>query len=267
MIVDSHCHLDRLELSRYPDGLAGAIAAANEAGVSEMLCVCISDENRQAVLDIASAYPNIYASVGIHPTDVGDDVVPVETLVDWSQAAKVVALGESGLDYHYSGDNAENQKQSFSNHLIAGGQLGLPIIVHTRAAKDDTIALIKDYGSTESAGVMHCFTESWEMAKQALDLNYYISISGIVTFKNADELRDVTRQVPLDRLLIETDSPYLAPIPFRGKPNEPKYVRQVAEYVAELKGVTLEQLAEITRDNFHRLFSRAEQVRTGLAEA
>ncbi|ABD80914.1 TatD family hydrolase [Saccharophagus degradans] len=258
MLVDSHCHLDRLDLSRYEDGLDGAIAAAKEQGVKTMLCVCISEENKQQVVDIASKYEGLFCSVGTHPSDVTSEVVSVETLVEWAKAPKVVALGESGLDYYYSKDYADIQKQSFANHLIAGAQLDLPVIVHTRDARQDTLDLIKEYGSTESAGVLHCFTENWEMAKAAMDLNYYISISGIVTFRNAESLRDVVKKMPLDRLLVETDSPYLAPVPFRGKPNEPRYVREVAQFVADLKGISLESLAEITTNNFHTLFKRTK---------
>ncbi|WP_075185210.1 TatD family hydrolase [Teredinibacter haidensis] len=254
MLVDSHCHLDRLNLSKYPNGLTGAIDAAKELGVSKMLCVCISEENKQQVLDIALQHEGIYASVGVHPSDVSESIVSVEQLKNWSKDEKIVALGETGLDYYYSAEKAEQQKESFANHLIAGAELGLPVIIHTRDAREDTLTLMREYASSHSAGVMHCFTESWEMAQQALDLNFYISISGIVTFKNADALREVTKKVPLDKLLIETDSPYLAPVPYRGKPNEPKYVRAVAEAVADLRGISFDELAETTSRNFANLF-------------
>jgi len=257
MLVDSHCHLDRLDLSDYPEGLDQAVAAARAQGVSHMLCVCISEANKQAVVDIANRYDGIFASVGIHPSDVSHDVTAVDTLVSWSREAKVVAIGETGLDYYYSGDSKDAQKKSFIHHLSAAKISQLPVIVHTRDARQDTIDLIRDHGCLDNAGVLHCFTESWDMASAALDLNYYISISGIVTFKNADNLRDVVRKVPLERLLVETDSPYLAPVPYRGKPNQPKYVREVAEYVAELKGVSFEALSRITADNFFTLFGRA----------
>lgn len=259
MLVDSHCHLDRLDLSRYEGGLADAIAAAREQGVSHMLCVCISDDNRQQVVDIANAYDGLYASVGVHPSDVMEAPVGVAELEGWAGAGKVVALGETGLDYHYSADKKEVQLQSFANHLTAGARIGLPVIVHTRDAREDTISIIREHGSTATAGVMHCFTESWDMARQALDYGYYISLSGIVTFKNAETLREVAKKVPLDRLLVETDSPYLAPVPYRGKPNEPKYVREVAAFIAELRGLSFESLAEQTSENFFRLFARAER--------
>ncbi|MFT7560352.1 MAG: TatD DNase family protein [Flavobacteriales bacterium] len=258
MLVDSHCHLDRINLDKYSNGLDDAVLAAKERGVDAMLCVCISDENRQAVIDIAERYDSIYASVGVHPCDIGAEVQSTDSLKEWVRSSsKVVALGETGLDYHYSKDREIEQKQSFSHHLMVAGELKLPVIVHTRDAREDTLSLIKEFGNTESSGVLHCFTESWDMAEKALDLNYYISLSGIITFKNAHELRDVAKKVPLDRLLIETDSPYLAPMPYRGKPNEPKYVREVAEYLAELRGISLEELAAITSKNFYRLFSRA----------
>ena len=167
---------------------------------------------------------------------------------------EVIAIGETGLDYYYSKDNSAAQQQSFRTHLQAAARLRKPVIVHSRDAREDTLAIIREAGDSEVGGVLHCFTESWEMARQALDLNYYISFSGIITFKNAEDLRAVVRQVPLDRLLVETDSPYLAPIPFRGKPNEPKYTREVAECVAALKGLSLEQIAEQTSANFDRLF-------------
>lgn len=257
MLVDSHCHLDRLNLKHYENGLPDAVKAATEVGVSHMLCVCISDENRQAVLNIANDFPNISASVGVHPCDVKERVVSIDELIQWAEPQKVVAIGETGLDYYYTKDFLDVQQQSFSNHLIAAGKLGLPVIVHTRDARDDTISLIKQHGNLESAGVLHCFTENWEMAERALDLNYYISISGIVTFKNAEELREVVRRVPLDKLLIETDSPYLAPVPMRGKSNEPAFVKHVAQCVADLKKVSYEELCEVTSQNFFKLFAKA----------
>lgn len=258
MLVDSHCHLDRLDLEQCGGSLAAALEGARADGVSHMLCVCISEDNRQAVLDIASADPGIFASAGVHPSDVADQIVSVNTLKAWCDHPKIVALGETGLDYYYSKERSEEQKQSFFNHLQAGADLGLPVIVHTREAQFDTIDLIRASGRPDSAGVMHCFTESWDMARKALDAGYYISISGIVTFRNAEDLRGVAKKIPLDRLLVETDSPYLAPIPYRGKSNQPRYVRAVAEFIAELRGMSLERLAEQTTSNFFQLFKRAQ---------
>lgn len=262
MFVDSHCHLDRLKLNAYDQNLDAAIEAAKENEVRAMLCVCISDENRHQVVGIAEQYPHICASVGVHPCDVEGDVLTKAQLINWvSESNKIVAVGETGLDYYHSQDFVEQQKESFAIHLQVGAELNLPVIVHTRNAREDTIELIREYGSEESSGVLHCFTESWEMAKQALDMNYYISLSGIVTFKNTHELKDIAKKIPADRLLIETDSPYLAPVPVRGKPNEPKYVKYVAEYLAELRGVSIEELAETTTENYYRLFHGAQAFR------
>lgn len=258
MLIDSHCHLDRLKLQRYDGQLSAAIAHAQERGVQGMLCISISLENRAAVLQIAEDYPNIVASAGVHPLDVEAGLATEEQLVEWAKHPKIVALGETGLDYYYSDETKKTQQASFVAHLSAASTANLPVVVHTRSARSDTIELIKAHGSTTSAGVLHCFTEDWAMAKQALDLNYCISISGIVTFKNATELRDVVKQVPLDRLLVETDSPYLAPVPYRGKSNEPAFVREVAEYVAELKGISYDELLTATANNFFRLFPKAQ---------
>ena len=257
MLVDSHCHLDRLKLNKYNGDLSAALQFAREQGVGKMLCVGISLENRQRVTEIARQYDDVVASVGVHPLDVKAGLASEQELIGWGAQPEVVALGETGLDYYYSEDDKLVQQESFGVHLRAASKAQLPVIVHTRNARQDTLDLIREHGCLENAGVLHCFTESWEMAKAALDMNYYVSLSGIVTFKNAEELRDVARRMPLDRLLVETDSPYLAPVPFRGKPNEPAYVRQVAEFVAEIKGISFEALADATGENFHRLFKKA----------
>ncbi|MDQ2077995.1 TatD family hydrolase [Marinimicrobium sp. ABcell2] len=258
MLVDSHCHLDRLKLDPYNGDLSAALDAARARDIQQFLCIGVSLDNRHAVLDIAHRFPDVVASVGVHPCDVESGTASVEQLVNWSQDPKVVALGETGLDYHYSPETKALQQESFAMHLQAGAQAGLPVVVHTRDARADTLALIKEHGDLEHAGVLHCFTEDWSMAKAAMDRNYYISLSGIVTFRNAEALRDVARKMPLDRLLVETDSPYLAPVPHRGKSNEPQFVRDVAEFVAEVKGVSFEQLAEQTTANFYRLFPKAQ---------
>lgn len=255
MFIDSHCHLDRLDLSRYDNGLEGAIRAANEAGVAEMLCIGIDLDNAQTVVDIATKYDGVYATVGVHPLDIGDSLANMEALETIAGQPQVVAIGETGLDYHYSEATGDLQRQSFQQHLELAARMEKPVVVHSRDAREDTLNLIRDYTAiSHRAGVLHCFTESWEMAKQALDMGFYISFSGIITFRNAEQLREVVKQVPLDRLLIETDSPYLAPVPYRGKKNEPKYVTEVAKCVAELKGVSVEALGEVTSVNFHRLF-------------
>lgn len=258
MLIDSHCHLDRLNLSLYDNDLSKAVAAAAERGIQQMLCISVSLDNIQQVIDIAQTFPNVVASVGVHPCDVSDGTVSIEQLRNWAAQPKVVAIGETGLDYHYETESKSLQHESFALHLQVGKETGLPVVVHTREARADTLALIKEHGSLDHSGVLHCFTEDWEMAKAALDLNYYISISGIVTFKNAEQIRDVVRKMPLDRLLIETDSPYLAPVPYRGKPNEPKYVYEVAQYIADMRGMSLSTFGEQTSENFYRLFTKAK---------
>ncbi len=256
MIVDSHCHLDRLKLDHYDGDLNQAVLAASAAGVSKMLCISIDRSNVSAVVDIANRFSHVYASVGIHPLDVADTPAMIDELLAMSTLhEKVVALGETGLDYYYSQDNKKTQQDSFVAHLEAAKLCSKPVVVHTRQAQKDTIELISTHSDPSIAGVMHCFTEDWNMAKQALDLGFYISISGIVTFKNAEQVRDVALRTPLDRLLVETDSPYLAPVPHRGKSNEPKFVKHVAEFVADLRGETFEHFAATTTANFDRLFS------------
>ncbi|BFM20206.1 TatD family hydrolase [Gilvimarinus japonicus] len=258
MLVDSHCHLDRINLDPYDGQLNQALAAAHARDIKQMLCISISLDNVEQVIQIAQQNPSVLASVGVHPCDVSAGTATREQLTEWAGRDKVVAIGETGLDYYHETDSIDEQKASFALHLEVAGQVGLPVVVHTRNARQDTLDLIKAHGNPEHAGVLHCFTESWEMAQAAMEMNYYISLSGIVTFKNAKELQEVARNMPLDRLLVETDSPYLAPVPYRGKPNEPQYVREVAEFVADLKGISYAELAEITTENFYRLFNRAQ---------
>ena len=254
MFVDSHCHLDRLDLTDYNNDLSLAIDAARMRDVSRMLCIGISMDNAQAVVDISQRFDDVYASVGVHPMDVGDTLADFEQLAVLASTDSVIAIGETGLDYYYSKEGIELQQESFRCHLELSSKLKKPVVVHTREAREDTIEIIRQHGDSNVAGVLHCFTENWEMAKEALDLNYYISFSGIVTFRNADTLREVVKKVPLDRMLIETDAPYLAPVPYRGKKNEPKYVVEVAKCIAQLRGLSIESVAEITSDNFDNLF-------------
>jgi len=254
MLVDSHCHLDRLDLSDRDAGLDGILADARARGITQFLSVAVDLATSASLVELTERYDHVYSSVGVHPLQKIDQPVPeVEQLVALARAPKVVAIGETGLDNFYSAESHQWQRDSFIRHLQASQQTGLPIIIHTRDAREETLELLRQY-PLQAAGVMHCFTETWEMAEAAIELGFYISFSGIVTFKSADELRGVVRRVPLDRILVETDSPWLAPVPHRGKQNEPQYVREVAETVADLKGVSLEQLAEITTQNFHRLF-------------
>ncbi|GMG88282.1 TatD family hydrolase [Biformimicrobium ophioploci] len=258
MLVDTHCHLDALRLDKFDGELPDVLALARERGIGKFLTISTGLKNIEPVKQIAAEHKDVYCSVGIHPLDVGDGTATCDELIAMAEAPKVVALGETGLDYYYSKDTVEVQQESFRAHLEAGKRTKLPVIVHTRDARDDTLRLLREHADPESAGVLHCFTETWEMAQAALDLNFYISISGIVTFRNAESLRDVVRKLPLERLLVETDSPYLAPVPYRGKANIPAYVKEVAEFVAELRGLSPEALAEITTENFHRLFPRAQ---------
>ncbi len=254
MLVDSHCHLDRLDLSDRDAGLDGILADARARGITQFLSVAVDLATSASLVELTERYDHVYSSVGVHPLQKIDQPVPeVEQLVALARAPKVVAIGETGLDNFYSAESHQWQRDSFIRHLQASQQTGLPIIIHTRDAREETLELLRQY-PLQAAGVMHCFTETWEMAEAAIELGFYISFSGIVTFKSADELREVVRRMPLDRILVETDSPWLAPVPHRGKQNEPQYVREVAETVADLKGVSLEQLAEITTQNFHRLF-------------
>lgn len=254
MLVDSHCHLDRIDLTPYDGDLAAAVAAAEARGVERILCIGIDMSNAPTVVGIAERFDNIYASVGVHPLDISDELCTEEELLRRANHPKVVAIGETGLDYYYSGDNRDQQMASFAGHLRAAARCGKPVIVHTRNARQDTLDLIKEHGDTEVAGVLHCFTESWEMASAAMDMGYFISFSGIITFKNAAELREVVAKVPMERLLVETDSPYLAPVPFRGKKNEPKNVVEVAQCVADIKGLSYQEVVEQTTRNFDRLF-------------
>ncbi len=257
MLVDSHCHLDRLDLAQHDGSLDAALHAARACGVGHFLCIGVSAENAAAVKAIAERYADVDCSVGIHPLDLQPGEQPA---LDWLLAElehpRVVAIGETGLDYHYEPQAAALQQASFGLHLEAARQTGKPVIVHTREARADTLALLRE-AALPQAGVLHCFTEDWDMARAALDLGFYISLSGIVTFRNAEALRDVARRVPADRLLVETDSPYLAPVPHRGKANLPQYVAEVARFLAELRGEDFEAFARQTTANFKRLFPLA----------
>lgn len=257
MLVDSHCHLDRLDLAAHDGSLDAALDAARTRGVGHFLCIGVSAANAGAVKALAECYADVDCSVGVHPLDLEKGEIPaLDWLLDELNHPNVVAIGETGLDYHYEPEAAELQQQSFRLHLEAAKSTGKPVIVHTREARADTLALLRE-AALPQAGVLHCFTEDWDMAKAALDIGFYISLSGIVTFRNADALREVARKVPADRLLVETDSPYLAPIPHRGNPNLPQYVREVAEFLAMVRGETFEALAAQTTENFRRLFPLA----------
>lgn len=254
MLVDSHCHLDRLDLAPYNGDLDLAVDAANQAGVGHILCVAIDLPRLSDVLDIAERYEHIHASVGVHPLERADNEISIKQLVELAQHPKVVAIGETGLDYYYSRETIDIQQKSFIDHLKAARECNKPVIIHSRDAREDTLTLMAEHADHTLGGVMHCFTENWDMAQRAIEMNFYISLSGIVTFKNATELKEVAKKIPLERLLIETDSPYLAPIPYRGKPNEPKYVTHVAQCIADLREIDVQEVAEATTDNYMRLF-------------
>ncbi len=251
MLIDSHCHLDFPELAARLDEV---LARMRENQVTHALCVSVNMEDFPQVLALAEAHEQLYASVGVHP-DYPDVTEPsVDELVRLAQHPKIVAIGETGLDYYRLTGDLEWQRQRFRNHIQAAKKSAKPLIIHTRSAADDTLRIMQAEGAQEAGGVMHCFTETWEVAQAALDMGFYISFSGIVTFKNAKALKEVAQKVPLDRMLIETDSPYLAPVPFRGKTNEPGLVKHVAEEIARLRGCTFEWIAENTTNNFIKLF-------------
>ena len=261
MFVDSHCHLDFPELSERLNEVLATMAAQQ---VSHALCISVLLEDFPRVLKLAHEHPHLYATVGVHPDQREVEKPSVERLVALAQDPKVVGIGETGLDYYWHKEAEANewQRERFRVHIRAARACGKPLIIHTREAAADTLRLMQEEGAAPSAGgpggVLHCFTETWEMAEQALAMGFYISFSGIVTFKNAAALREVAQKVPLDRLLIETDAPYLAPAPHRGKTNEPGFVPYVAAEIARQKQLPLEQIAAITRENFFRLFQYAK---------
>lgn len=258
MFVDSHCHID------FPDFTEGAgplLANMRAAGVGHALCVSVNLENLPRVLAVAQAHENVFASVGVHPDHDEGREPDVAELVQLAAHPKVVAIGETGLDYYrMAREDVDWQRVRFRTHIRAARQAGKPLIIHTRSAAEDTLAIMAEEGAGEAGGVMHCFTESQDVADAALAMGFYISFSGIVTFKSAKALKEVARHVPLERLLIETDSPYLAPVPHRGKRNEPAFVRHVAEEIAALRGIGLEEVATASTRNFFTLFRAANRL-------
>ena len=256
MLVDSHCHLDYAPMA---DDLAGTLARARNAGVGTLLTIGTKLRDFPRVRAIAEASDAVFCSVGIHPHEAENEQADTAKLVELARHAKVVGIGETGLDYYYDKSPREKQRENFRAHIRAAEETGLPLIVHTRDADDDTAAMLGEAArGGRLRGVLHCFTSSQQLADAALGFGFYISISGIVTFKNAEALRQTVKTIPLERLLVETDSPYLAPVPVRGKPCEPAYVAHTAAKVAELKGVTTAELARVTSANFFNLFGRAK---------
>ncbi|MFT3850437.1 MAG: TatD family hydrolase [Propionivibrio sp.] len=251
MLVDSHCHLDFPDLAA---NLTNVLALMRDNDVRGAVCIGVTLEDFPRVLALAESTPGIFASVGVHPetTDVREP--SVADLVELAQHPKVIAIGETGLDYYWQKDAPEWQRDRFRVHIRAAIEAGKPLVIHNREATTDTLRVLAEEGAERVGGIFHCFTETWEVAEAVLDLGFHISLSGIVTFKNALVVKDVARRVPLDRLLVETDAPYLAPVPYRGKLNQPGYVRHVAEEIARLRGISLEEVATATTGNFLRLF-------------
>ncbi|MDP2902194.1 MAG: TatD family hydrolase [Methylovulum sp.] len=254
MLIDSHCHLDRIDLKPYQNDFGCFMQDVKNSQIEHLLCIAIDLEAYPAMLDLVAGYDTCSVSVGVHPNVHEGKEPGVDELIVLGQADKVIAIGETGLDYFRSTGDLQWQHQRFRNHINAAKALNKPLIIHTREAKQDTLRILTEEGADEVGGIIHCFTEDWEFARQALDLNFYISFSGIVTFNSAKAIQDVARKIPADRFLIETDSPYLAPVPFRGRPNYPTYVRYVAEHIAQLRGTSFNTIAEQSTINFYRLF-------------
>ncbi|MDF1677336.1 MAG: TatD family hydrolase [Legionellaceae bacterium] len=255
-IIDSHCHLNQLDLTAFGGSLDAALDEARAAGVKHFLCVCITPEDALILSELNKRYTDVSISIGVHPNDVTEHALDTDTLKTLANTPGCIALGETGLDY-FRTETAEAikmQHESFRTHIRVARALNKPLIIHTRAAAEDTLQIMKEEKADEIGGVMHCFSENWDIAQRAIDLNFYISFSGIVTFKNAHVLHDVAKKAPLDKILIETDAPYLAPTPNRGKPNHPAWVKHVAEALAQLRETSYETIARETTANFYRCF-------------
>ena len=254
LIIDSHCHLDSLDYKTQHKSVDEVIEKAKARGVEHIVSVCTTLGRFNAMKQLTAHRNDVSLSCGVHPLNVDEEPFDYDKLFTFAQDPKVVAIGETGLDYHYTPETKVLQQEIFAAQIDVAKKVNKPLIIHTRTAREDTMNMLEQGGAEQCGGVLHCFTEDYTMAKRALDIGFYISISGIITFRNAEELRDVVRKLPLDRLLVETDSPYLAPIPYRGKPNQPAYVRETCEYLATLKGVSTEELARITTQNVQKLF-------------
>lgn len=256
MLVDSHCHLDFPDLAnRMPD----VLQRMQENGVDMAVCIGVNLEDFPKVIALAEQHPQLFATVGVHPEYTDVEEPDEDRLVTLAGHPKVIAIGETGLDYYWQKDQPEWQRDRFRTHIRAARRCGKPLVVHTRDSAVDTLRVLKEEGADAVSGVMHCFTENWEIARKALDLGFYLSFSGIVTFKNATIVKEVAQKCPLDHLLVETDSPYLAPAPYRGKPNEPAYVRYVAEEIARLRSISIEAVHQASTDNFFSLFKHAKR--------
>ena len=253
-LIDSHCHLDRLDLDALGGDIDHVIQQAGELDVKQMLCVAINLELWPEMMQLVESQDNVYASVGVHPNENEGEDPSVERLVELAAHPKVIAIGETGLDYFRSEGDLDWQRERFRRHIRAAKQTNKPLIIHSREAQPDTLNIMVEEGAAEVGGIMHCFVDDWNTAQKAIEQNFVISFSGIVTFKTAIDLKEVAKLCPLDKMLVETDAPYLTPVPYRGKSNQPGYTRYVAEYIAELKGISLEEVATATTNNFYRMF-------------
>ncbi len=253
ILIDSHCHLNILDTSQR--SLTDYLATADHNNIKHFLSISVELHEFPQLLAIAEQFPQVSLSVGQHPNDAKSPLITVEDLIKLAKHPRVVAIGETGLDYYRTtGDDIAAQQQSFRDHIHAAIAVNKPLVIHTREARVDTLKILREENAETVGGVLHCFTEDLATAEAAMELGFYISFSGIVTFKNAIALQEVAKQIPLDRLLVETDAPFLAPIPHRGKPNEPAYVRYVAEFLAQLRNESLEVIAKHTTENFYKLF-------------
>lgn len=251
MFIDSHCHLDCIDLKDHKDSLSELMLEIENNGVEHMLCVCIDLYEFDKMYELVKDWQQVSVSAGMHPTHAVGDALSVEAILEYVKRDEVVAVGETGLDFFYQKDQPEWQKERFRHHIAAAKEVNKPVIVHTRDAGNETINIMAEESARDCGGVIHCFTEDWAFAKKALDQNFYISFSGIATFKTAEQIREVVRKVPEDRFLIETDSPYLAPVPKRGKQNQPGYVKYVAECIAKERKLSLEEVARISKENYY----------------
>lgn len=259
MLVDSHCHLNLLDLTEFNNNIDNVFTKACENDVKRFLCVSVDLFDYPILCDLAAKYPNVNISVGLHPNSIVNEEPDLNSLTTLADNPACIAIGETGLDYYRTNDEEAKvkQRQRFRTHIHTARKMNKPLIIHTRCAADDTLAIMHEEKVQDIGGVMHCFTESWDVATKALAMNFYISISGIVTFKNATQLHEVAKKVPLERLLIETDSPFLAPVPYRGKQNHPALVKYVANALSELRQISYEEIAERTTANFSRCFNCA----------
>ena len=263
MLVDSHCHLD---FPDFAEELPEIVARAEAAGLGRMVTICTRIRKFDKILAVANAYENVFCSVGTHPHNAHEELdITVEEIVGYTAHPKVVAIGEAGLDYYYRKDFAAEQAEGLRNHIAAARITGLPLVIHSRDADDDMASILEDEtGKGVFPAVLHCFSSGRGLAEKGIELGHYVSFSGILTFKNSNELRDIAADLPLDRLLVETDAPYLAPAPYRGKRNEPSYVVETAKVLADVKGIPIEELWRITTDNFFRLFSKVPDPRQSI---